>query len=108
MSKAKKPAQPASNYVTSIRDGGALAANIFRGNTADGHTYLYFELSRSWKSQSGNREGYSKKYYPRNVEAICKVAQLAADWIEEHPEAADGPLQEQVVLEPIVQHQNGR
>jgi hypothetical protein len=107
MSKPKKSAQPASNYITTVRDG-ALGANIFRGNTADGHTYLYFELSRSWKSQSGTREGYSKKYYPRNVEAICNVAELAARWIEEHPEAADGPIREEVATEQPVQHQNGR
>ena len=60
MSKPKKT-QASSNYVTTIREG-AIAANIFRGNTPDGHTYLYFELSRSWKAQSGNREGYSKKF----------------------------------------------
>lgn len=91
MSKSKKNVQP-SNYVQTIREG-AMAANIFRGNTADGHTYLYFELSRSWKSQSGGRQGYSKKFYSRNSEAICTVALQAARWIEEHPEAADGPLE---------------
>ena len=50
MSKTKK-SQPASNYITTIRDG-AIAGSIFRGNTPDGHTYLYFELSRAWKAQS--------------------------------------------------------
>ena len=39
MSKPKK-SQPSSNYVMTIREG-AIGANIFRGNTADGHTYLY-------------------------------------------------------------------
>lgn len=71
MSKSKKPL-PSSNYVTTIRDG-AIAASIFRGNTADGHTYLYFELNRSWKSAAGNREGYSKKFYDRNAEALQRV-----------------------------------
>ena len=92
MSKPKKN-QASSNYVTTIREG-AIAANIFRGNTPDGHTYLYFELSRSWKALSGNREGYSKKFYERNVDAICSVATQAARWIEENPEAADGPTKE--------------
>jgi len=91
MSKPKKNTQP-SNYVQTIREG-AIAANIFRGNTADGHTYLYFELSRSWKSQSGGRQGYSKKLYPRNADAVCTVARQAARWIDEHPEAADGPIE---------------
>ena len=89
MSKPKKSEPASSNYVKTIREG-AIAANIFRGNTADGHTYLYFELSRSWKSQSGNREGYSKKFYDRNVEALRRVIAEATVWIEQNPQAADG------------------
>ena len=92
MSKPKKN-QAASNYVTTIRDG-AIAANVFRGNTADGFTYLYFELSRAWKTQAGNREGYSKKFYDRNAEALKNVIDQAAEWIQAHPEAADGPIKE--------------
>ena len=92
MSKSKK-SPAASNYVTTVRDG-AIAANIFRGNTPDGFTYLYFELSRSWKAQSTNREGYSKKFYDRNAEALQRVIAMAAQWIKEHPEVADGPSKE--------------
>ena len=92
MSKPKKT-QASSNYITTVRDG-AVAANIFRGNTPDGHTYLYFELSRSWRAMSGNREGYSKKFYDRNAEALHGVIDRAANWIDEHPEAADGPVKE--------------
>ena len=80
MSKPKQ--NPASsNYIETIREG-AIAANIFRGNTPDGFTYLYFEISRSWKSQSGNRKGYSAKFYDRNAEAISRVAMEAARWVE--------------------------
>ena len=90
-SKASKSKnQASSNYVHTLRDG-AVAANIFRGSTPDGHTYLYFELSRSWKSQSSNREGYSKKFYERNHDALQNVVSLATEWIKKHPEAADGP-----------------
>ncbi len=41
-----------------------------------------------------NREGYSKKFYDRNVEALQRVIANAAAWIQEHPEAADGPVAE--------------
>ena len=92
MSKPKK-SQPSSNYVMTIREG-AIGANIFRGNTADGHTYLYFELSRSWKTQTGTREGYSKKFYDRNAEALQRVIADAAAWIKQNPQAADGPVSE--------------
>lgn len=92
MSKPKKN-QASSNYVTTVREG-AIAANIFRGNTPDGFTYLYFELSRSWKAQSSNREGYSKKFYGRNAEALKNVIDTASEWIAKHPEAADGQVKE--------------
>ena len=92
MSKNKK-SQASSNYVKTIRDG-AVAANIFRSNTPDGHCYLYFEISRAWKSQSSNREGYSKKFYERNQQALVNVVNQACQWIKEHPEAADGPVVE--------------
>ena len=85
--------QGSSNHVHTVREG-AVAANIFRGNTADGFTYLYFELSRAWKTQSGNREGYSRKFYDRNAEALYGVIEKAAKWIQLHPEAADGPIKE--------------
>ncbi len=41
-----------SGYVHTVRskDMPAIAANIFRGATGDGHPHLYFKLSRSWKS----------------------------------------------------------
>jgi len=89
MSKSKKQ-QAASNYVKTIRDQEqpAIAANIFRGNTADGFTYLYYELARSWKTQSGNREGYSKKFYDRNDQALCRVILAASEWITKNKGAS--------------------
>jgi hypothetical protein len=93
-SNSQRKPLPESNYVKTIREG-AVAANIFRGNTPDGHAYLYFELSRAWRTLSGNREGYSKKFYERNAEAIQRVVASAAQWINEHPQAADGPVAEE-------------
>jgi hypothetical protein len=93
MSKSKN-STPSSNYITTIREG-AIAAIIFRGTSADGHTYLYFELSRAWKSAAGKREGYSKKFYDRNAQALQRVITEAAAWMQQHPEAADGPIRVQ-------------
>jgi hypothetical protein len=87
MAKGKKTSKK-SNYITTIREG-AVAANIFRGQASDGHAYLYFSLSRSWKSAAGNREGYSDRFYDRNEEALQHVVAKACAWIREHPEAAD-------------------
>lgn len=58
--------------------------------TPDGHLYLDFEISRAWKA--GSREGYSPRFYARNRDGIKEVADMAADWIENNPEAADGPM----------------
>ena len=79
-----------SNYVTTVRSETcpAIAANIFRRSTQDGHTYLDYEISRSWKS--ANREGYSSRFYARNRDGIKEVAEMASDWIERNPQAADG------------------
>jgi len=58
--------------------------------TPDGHAYLYFSLSRSWKSASGNRQGYTDRFYDRNGAAIQSVVAKACAWMQENPEAADG------------------
>ena len=92
MAKSKKDSVKSENYITTIRDG-AIAANIFRGLTPDGHAYLYFSLSRSWKSPNGNREGYSDRFYARNAEAIQSVVAKASEWIEGNPHAADADVE---------------
>ncbi|MEQ8849010.1 hypothetical protein [Botrimarina sp.] len=90
MASSSKNAGKSNNYVTTIREG-AIAANIFRGVTPDGHAYLYYSLSRSWKSPTGNREGYSDRFYVRNGDALQKVVTKACQWIEKNPNAADMP-----------------
>lgn len=101
MAKGKKSTKKSNSYVTTIREG-AVAANVFRGQTPDGHAYLYFSLSRSWKSAAGNREGYSDRFYDRNEEAIQRVVALVCAWIREHPEAADGAELEAPRLEAVM------
>ena len=95
MSKPKKNQAASNYYIETIREG-AIAANIFRGNTPDGFTYLYFRnQSSSWKSQvRQSKRILGKKFYGRNAEAIGRVAMEAARWIDEHPQAADGPVKE--------------
>ncbi|MCB0325191.1 MAG: hypothetical protein KDD69_16525 [Bdellovibrionales bacterium] len=96
MAKSKKDSEKSTNYITTIREG-AIGANIFRGVTPDGHAYLYFSLSRSWKSANGSREGYSDRFYERNADALQAVVAKACDWISKNPEAADAePEGEQI------------
>lgn len=72
----KAPAKE-SNYVETIREG-AVAANIFRGQSNDGFSYHYFRLSRAWKSTKQNTEGYSDRFFSRNAPAMAQVAAQAA------------------------------
>lgn len=79
-----------SHYVVTLRSEicPAIAANIFRRPAPNGQTYLDYEISRAWKS--GNRQGYSSRFYAQNREGIKEVADLASDWIERNPQADDG------------------
>lgn len=55
-----------------IREG-AVAASIWSRQSSAGHDYLEFSLSRSWKSKSGDKEGYSQNFFENNEEALVKV-----------------------------------
>ena len=65
-----------SEYVKTIREG-AIAANIFCRETEDGRKYHSYKISRAYKTQE--QEGtdqfsYSENLFPRNAEAVAKVA----------------------------------
>ena len=63
-----------------IREG-AVAASIWRRQSSAGIEYLEFSLSRSWKSKSGDKEGYSHNFFAANEEAIVKVIKKACTHI---------------------------
>lgn len=89
--KIEQPAtlpQKRSTYVSTIRDG-AIAANVFCGQSQDGREYHYFSLSRSWKN-SQNEQGYSSKFFGRNAEALVQVIQDAAKRCSEMDQAKEG------------------
>lgn len=74
--KAKTTTKP----VHTIRQG-AIAANIWQRQTQTGFAYHEYSLSRSWKSQSSEKEGYSSNFFPRNEQAVIEVVQAASAWI---------------------------
>ena len=91
MSKSNK-SNPSKNHIKKFEEGQVVAL-VFRGNIPDGSfPHLYYETGRL--RAPGKYQKLSPKLYSRDVEAQCKVARQAAEWIEEHPEAADGPVQE--------------
>ena len=70
---------------------GAIAASVWQRQTATGFPYYDFSLSRSWKSSTSGKEGYSTNFFPQNAEALAEVIREASDWIAEQMTGADEP-----------------
>lgn len=72
---------------------GAIAASVWQRQTATGSVYFDFSLSRSWKSSTTDKEGYSTSFFPRNAEALADVIQRASDWIIERMAGTTDPAE---------------
>jgi hypothetical protein len=83
--QATQEAEPA-DPVHTIREG-AVAASIWQRQSLSGYAYYDFSLSRSWKSMSSNKTGYSKNFFARNGDELKRVIERAAQWIVEHETA---------------------
>lgn len=95
MSTSNQPVnqQSTSEYITAVREG-AIAANIFLGESDSGTKYHYFLLSRSWKSTKSGSEGYSDRFFANNAEAIAGVVKAAAAKCDELSGNAEAMLPE--------------
>lgn len=78
--------------VHTVREG-AIAASIWLRQSPSGFPYYDFSLSRSWKSVSSGRTGYSKTFFGRNQTELMSVIKAATNWIAERetnlPKEAD-------------------
>ena len=68
---------------------GPVVIDILRGASNDGHTYLYFQVSRAWQSGHGKKVNLSPRFYDRNEKDVLKAVQEASAWIRKNPQAAD-------------------
>jgi len=75
-SKKKTTAKP----IKTIRRG-AIAASIWKRQAPSGFEYYDFSLSRSWKTQSTGREGYSPNFFAGNIEELHATIAEASSWI---------------------------
>lgn len=92
--KATKKANAAKGTDTApvhVVRQGAIAASIWKRQTGTGYSYYDFSLSRSWKSASTERTGYSTNYSDKNEQALIQVIQAASAWIaaQNQNEASD-------------------
>lgn len=63
---------------------GAIAASIWQRQSPSGYAYYDFSLSRSWKSLSTDKTGYSRNFFETNDADLIEVIQKASAWITEH------------------------
>ncbi len=63
---------------------GAVAASVWKRQSPSGYAYYDFSLSRSWKSLSTEKAGYSQNFFTRNKEALQSCVVDAIAWIQAH------------------------
>lgn len=88
--KKSKGETESADPVHTIRQG-AIAASIWMRQSPSGYAYLDYSISRSWKSMSTEKSGYSKNFFARNKAEVLSVIEQASNWIE----AEERRLQEQ-------------
>ena len=69
---------------------GAIGGSIWRKQSSTGLTYCDFSLSRSWKSTSTGKDGYSTSFFDHNRDELKAVIDECCDYIEEYG-LAHGP-----------------
>ena len=84
--KKKSPAKPDSVDPVHVVREGAVAASIWLRQSPSGFAYFDYSLSRSWKSMSTDKTGYSKNFFEKNKRELCSVIEQASAWISEQKE----------------------
>lgn len=84
--RKKSPAGDSNDPIKVIRKG-AIAASIWRRQSPNGFAYYDFTLSRSWKSMSSEKTGYSRNFFENNVSELQEVINEASTWINSNLES---------------------
>jgi hypothetical protein len=66
---------------------GAIAASIWKRQSPSGYAYYDYSISRSWKSMSSDKTGYSRNFFESNQADLIEVIQKASAWIVEKRES---------------------
>jgi hypothetical protein len=78
----KASSKAGTKPVETIRKG-AIAASIWYRQSPAGFPYHDFSLSRSWKSLSTGRDGYSDNFFAKNEPELVEVITLVSKRISE-------------------------
>jgi len=79
------PDQDSHDPVHTVRKG-AIAANIWQRQSPSGYAYFDFSLSRSWKSLSTDKQGYSRNFFETSADDLFEVIRQASAWITRRKE----------------------
>lgn len=85
--KTKSEHKQGTKPAHTVRDG-AIAANIWLRQTQTGLPYYEYSLSRSYKSMTTDKSGYTSNFFSRNEAALLKVIEQASRWIADAEAAA--------------------
>ena len=66
---------------------GAIAASVWQRQSPSGFAYYDYSISRSWKSMSSDKTGYSRNFFETNQADLMEVIQKASAWIIEMRES---------------------
>jgi hypothetical protein len=83
----------ATDPIVVIRKG-AIAASVWRRQSPSGYAYYDYSLSRSWKSMSTEKQGYSKNFFETNEADLVEVIAKASAWIVKARESEKNSTQE--------------
>ena len=79
--KKQKSEEVETAEPVSVIRKGAIAASIWQRQSPSGYAYFDFSLSRSWKSKSTDKTGYSRNFFETNEADLVEVIQKASVWI---------------------------
>ena len=65
---------------------GAIAASVWQRQSPSGFAYYDYSISRSWKSMSSDKTGYSRNFFETNQADLLEVIHRASGWIVERRE----------------------
>lgn len=90
--KQKEPEGETIDPVHVVRKG-AVAASVWQRQSPSGYAYYDFSLSRSWKSMSSDKMGYSRNFFETNQTDLIEVIQKVSAWITEKRESEKNSAQ---------------
>ena len=68
---------------------GAVGGSVWMRQSNTGFWYYDFSLSRSWKSMSSGKDGYSSNFFDRNRDELHRVIDACCDYIEDKIQNAE-------------------